>query len=250
MKVSVNPIDSAALGRTVVEIADLELSDDFKAAEKDYVARHKPAYVSCRLPIEEVGTIHQLEQRGFQFVETVLRLSLNLKKSYDTSPFPYAFERVENEGMLQPVLEIAEATFVDDRFTIDPQIPAGVSGERYKRYVAKSFAAADERLYRLLNVHTSEVVAFKTHRLLSPQEGLFLLGGVKPEYKRTAIPVINEYFELNLLREQGIERMQTHISARNYAVMNLEIKGLGFRVESSFVVLRKLYPADGALKAP
>jgi hypothetical protein len=244
MNVSVNLVDSSALGRTVLEITDFKKTDDLSAAEQDYVARHHPGYVSCRLPIEDVGAIHALEKSGFQFLETVLRLSLALKRSYDTSAFPYRFERVESEEMLQPVLQIASATFIDDRFSVDPQIPAGVSGDRYRRYVAKSFAAPDERVYRLVSQRTSEIVAFKTHRILSQREGLFLLGGVKTEYKRTAIPAINEYFELNLLREQRIEKMQTHISARNYGVMNLEIKGLGFRVESSFVVLRKLYPAS------
>lgn len=241
MKTTVNTIDSQALGQTVVDLSEVSAVDNFLACEREYLARHAPAYVACRLPIEELATLHWLERHGFQFIETLLRMSVQLKRPFDTTPFPYRFERVETAEMLEPVLEIAANTFVDDRYSIDPLIPQGVSGARYRGYVHKSFEVADEEVYRLVSERSGEVVAFKTHRITGEREGLFLLGGVKNEYKRTAIPAVSEYCELNVLRERGIEKMTTHVSARNYAVMNLEIKGLGFRVEGAFAVLRKIY---------
>jgi hypothetical protein len=44
------------------------------------------------------------------------------------------------------------------------------------------------------------------------------------------------------MRRDGFRRAATHISAINYPVFNLEIGSLGFRVNATFAVLRKVYP--------
>jgi hypothetical protein len=85
------------------------------------------------------------------------------------------------------------------------------------------------------------VVAFKTHRVLGPGEIQLLLGGVKTGYRSAGIGALNEYFEFNLLRDEGARSVVTHVSAKNYPILNLEVSGLGFRVEAAFAVLRKVY---------
>ena len=241
MNISVNHIDSRALGRTVLDLSEVRKGDDFPPMERDYLAAENPAYVACKLSVEDLSAIHLLEKHGFCFVEFQIRMSCNLTNAMGVSQYRYRFERVTTEEALEPVLEIASSAFVDDRFSIDPLIPPGVSAERYRLYVINSFSSPDERVYRLVKEGTAETVAFKTHRILNDREAMLLLGAPKQEYQRTPIPVINEYFELNLLRERGIRKIYTHVSGRNYPIMNLEIKGVGFRVEAGFVVLRKHY---------
>jgi hypothetical protein len=241
MKAIRNEIDSLTLGRSALDLRDLTEDSDIAAMERQYLAEHDPAYVLCKVPIEQIGVIHRLEELGFRFVEFQLRMSYRPAKKFDTSAYPYRFERVTSEESLKPVLEIASTTFEDDRFLVDPWIAPGLSGERYRRYVAQSFAAEAERVYRLVKPSTGETLAFKTHRMLGSDEVLHLLGGVKSEYKRTGLAVICEYFELNELIDLGIKKTHTHISGRNYAVMNLELRGLGFRAEKAFAVLRKCY---------
>jgi hypothetical protein len=68
------------------------------------------------------------------------------------------------------------------------------------------------------------------------------LGGVHPEFKRLALGVIASYFWGNQMRRDGFRRAVTHISAINHPVFNLEIGSLGFRVNATFAVLRKVYP--------
>ena len=67
------------------------------------------------------------------------------------------------------------------------------------------------------------------------------LGGVSNKYKRSAIPVISGYLELNELIYKGIKKVTTHISGSNYGVLNLEVKEFGYKVVNSFVILRKIY---------
>jgi len=77
---------------------------------------------------------------------------------------------------------------------------------------------------------------------VSPEEALMLLGGVRADYKSAGLAAINAYYDFNELMRNGVKRFTTHVSARNYGVMNLEISGFQYRIKQTFVVLRKLYP--------
>jgi hypothetical protein len=140
------------------------------------------------------------------------------------------------------VLEIAATTFEHDRFSIDPLVGRDLSGERYRRYVQRSFSAPDEAVYRLRDPAAGNTVAFKTHRYLPGGEVTLLLGGVHPRCKGLGLGVINDLCELNELHAKGFKRGTTRISAANYPVFNVEIGKLGFRVRTTYAVLRKVYP--------
>ena len=234
--------DSRIFGRNAMAIYEFDPSADFSLFESDYRKRYDPFYVSCKIPLERVMDVHLLEHHGFNLIECQIRSAIKLRKIYDVSPFPYDFEQVTREEDLADVLVIAGTTFVHDRFSIDSGLPPGVSGARYREYVRHSLHAPDEAVCRLIERTTGHTVAFKTHRYVSADEVLFLLGGVHPDFKNVGIGLINEYFEFNFLIRKGIRRGVTHISAANYPVFNLEIANLGFRVLATFAVMRKLYP--------
>lgn len=242
MRVEHVEIDSAVFGRNVLALKDLTPSDDIAAEESLYTQQFRPAYVSCRVPMEELSTIHLLEKHGFQFVECQIRSTIRFTRDFDVSRYPYAYQRVTTRDVLDEVLEIASRTVVHDRFTIDTAVRQGTSGERYRRYVEKSFGAPDEEVWRLYDPASEQTLNFRTHRVTGPEEVLLLLGGVHPEYKNLGIGVIASYFCFNQMRKDGIKRAVTHISAINNPVFNLEIGNLGFRVNKTFAVLRKVYP--------
>jgi len=241
MKATFLEIDSEVIGGTVVAFEDIQEDEPIEREERILAATHRPHYAICKLPLDRVQTIQRLEDLGFRFLETQLRLRARLSKSFAVEAFPYRFERVLSDGELEPVLAIAGSTFTEDRFSCDPWIPASASGLRYRRFVERSLRAPDERVFRLVSEASGEVVAFKTHRITGPREAQLLLGGVKTQYKAAGLGAMSEYFELNLLREQGVRSLVTHVSAKNYPVINLEVSGLGFRVETAFAVLRKVY---------
>lgn len=242
MTVERNEIDSKAFGRPVLAISDFDVAQDFDAFEREYIAQYPSAYVSCKAPLEELAAIHKLETAGFRLVECQIRSEISIRKPYPVEAFPYDFLAVETEQDLEPVLAIAARTFVHDRFSIDPLIPAGVSAQRYRDYVRKSFHTAGEAVYRLIDRQAGRTVAFKTHRYLGPSEALLLLGGVDPECKGAGLGAINSYFEYNELHRMGIKKVTTHVSASNYPIFVLEISKLGYRPTQTFAVLRKIYP--------
>lgn len=243
MQITKHEIDSAVLGRAILELSG-PYDADLARLEEEYLRDHQPLYVVYKAPIEDITSIQQLEDHGFRFVETQLRLTFRLRRPFDTGKTPYVFERVTTEDHLQEVLEIAANTFTDDRFLVDPKLGEAqkISSARYQAYVRQSFVRADERVYRLVNPTTQQTVAFKTHRIVSPDEALMLLGGVHTDYKSAGLAAINAYHEFNEMMKNGVKRFTTHVSARNYGVMNLEISGFQYRIKQTFVVLRKLYP--------
>jgi hypothetical protein len=241
MKVELIEIDSRVLNGNVLSIQDFDTNTDFEGFERSYIADYHPVYVSCKIPMEHVNEAHVLEEAGFRLIEFQIRSTVKLRTPFDVSAYPYDFERVQREEDLDGVLDIAGATFEHDRFFVDRSVDPGVSGIRFREYVRQSFHMPNEAVYRLIDRSSGGTVAFKTHRYTSSTEALFLLGGVHPDFKNLGLGPINEYFEMNELMRKGIKRGTTHISAANYAVFNLEIGKLGFRVLMSLAVLRKIY---------
>ncbi len=241
MNVTLVPIDSEVLGGNVLAIEGFSAAENFQTFEGRYVDTYHPVYVSCKVPIEQIADVHALERDGFNLIECQIRAAFEIKTPLEPPAYQYAFERVETEEALLPVLDVAGRTFTRDRFSMDPRIDRRVSGERYRRYVRRSFEAPNEAVFRLYDAASGETVAFKTHRYLGNGEVLLLLGGVDPKFKKLGLGVVNTYYEFNELRRLGFSRGTTHISAANYDVFNVEIGRLGFRIVATYAVMRKIY---------
>jgi hypothetical protein len=245
MEVTKNVIDSDIIGCPVLEISGFDGSCDLAALEAEYVQRDNPLYVICKLPVEQIADIHHLEDCGFRFVEFQMRLRGALRKTYDTSGYNYSFLPVTGSEDLQAVLELASTIFEHDRVSRDPFFRQwegrSISGERYRRYVQKSFEAVDECVYKLVDNSTGEIVGFSTHRILTPNSALLLMGGVQNDARNLGVGAINDYFALNELKRKGLKWFHTHVSGSNYPIINLEVRGIGFRVVQSSVVMRKVY---------
>jgi hypothetical protein len=241
MKVERIEIDSEVFGRNVLSLCDVNPEDGLGNKESRYLKEFSPVYVSCRIPMEDLTTIHRLEDQGFRLIEFQIRSVIHFKKTYEVSKYPYEYQRVTTEEALHDVLDIAGVTVVHDRFTVDGSVPPGISGERYRRYVQKSFDSSNEEVWRLYDPVAKTTLSFRSHRLTAPGEVLLLLGGVHPDYKTLGLGVISSFFCFNQMRKDGIRKAVTHISAINYPVFNLEIGNLGFRVLTTFAIMRKIY---------
>ena len=248
MKVVVDAIDSEVFGGCVLQIADFDPAADFGEFEADYVGRLDPIYVACKIPVEDLESIHALQSAGFQFVECQMRFRATVSRTFDVSAHDYSYELVKSEEDLERVLEIAGTTFEHDRITLDPFFQrsnrSNLSGERYRRYVIKSFHSDDECLYKLVSNSTGEIVGFGSHRITGPDKALLLISGVKAEYKSLGLGALLDQFAWNELKRKGIKSFYGHTSNSNYPIINLVMRGMGFRLIQSFVVLRKIYPAS------
>jgi hypothetical protein len=241
MTVHVVPIDSKIWGQNVLTVSDVSVGDELEVEELKYVSEYSPAYVSIRLPMEDLDLIHKFEKAGFSFMECQLRLLMRIKTTYDVSRYGYIYQKVMAEDELEDVLEIARCAIVHDRFSIDKGVPKNFSGSRYEAYVRQSFQKEDEEVWRLFDPSNNITLGFRTHRCISKDEGLLLLGGINPNMLGLGLGVISSHFCFNQLLNDGIKRVYTHISMINKPVFDLEVTHFGFRYQSTFAVLRKLY---------
>ena len=245
MKVVVDEVDSEVLGGCVLHLVDFDPTVDFASFEAEYIDRLHPIYVACKIPVEDLEPVHALEGQGFQFVESQMRFRGTVSRTFDVSAHDYRYELVTSADDLAAVLEIAGSTFEHDRISRDPFFKrtnrASLSGERYRRYVLKSFQSSDECLYKLVANPTGEIVGFASHRITGPDTALLLISGVKTEYKSVGLGALLDQFAWNELKRKGIKSFYGHTSNANYPIINLVMRGMGFRLVQSFVVLRKVY---------
>lgn len=241
MHAELNPIDSEVIGANVVEVYGFSEEEDPAAFEARQILPLEPRYAFLKVPAERIGSIHRLEDLGFRYAEFQITMRHRLKRRIAAGPFPYHFELVKREEDLAVALEMAGSIFTHDRYSTDPALSSDVSGRRYQAYLRKSFAAADESVYVMKNDETGKIVSFGTLRRLGPAEVRLLIGGVAKEYKDSGLGAIHDYVGLQTYYDEGIRLLHTGVSGINYPIVNLEIAHLGFKVEQSYVVLRKHY---------
>ena len=245
MEVKRNTIESELLGRPVFDILEYDGSREFTTFEEEHLKPGNPIYVTCKVPAEQIGNVHALEDHGFRFVEFQIRLRGTLRRTYDTSAYNYSYSLITGPQDLEAVLNLASSIFEHD-VSRDPFFQQwkgrNIPGERHRRYVMKSAEADDEFVYKLVNNATGEIVGFSTHRILTPDSALLLSGGVRSQERASGVGPINDYFALNELKRKGVKWFHTHVSGANYPIVDVGVRGMGFRVVQSFVVLRKVYP--------
>jgi len=240
--VSINTIDSEIFERSVLDIRDFDSSIDMPSFEKESILPLKPWYVCCKLASSDCAGIHLLESCGFRYVETQLVLAFRVKTLYPSNPFPqYILEEVCDHETLSRVVDIATSSILDDRIANDPLLGPRYAQMRYSVYLTRSMEAPDQRLYALKNSQTGDIVGFKSHRFLPDGSVQLLLGGLRDDCKGSGLAPLLEHLEFSSLLAAGIKRGVTAVSARNLAIMNLEIAGFGFKVKESLAVLRKVY---------
>ena len=226
----------------MLALSGVAQDDDIAKCESTFRERWNPAYVSVKVPLGDLAAIHRFESAGFSFVECQLQLLARFTATFDVSRHGYGYERVETASALESVLEVARESITHDRFSVDSGVPRDFSGRRYEAYVRKSWENPEEEVWRLFDPRRDLTVAFRTHRRVGTDEAILLLGGVRSDLKGAGIGVVSSHYCFNQMRQAGIKRAITHISAGNGPIVDLEIRHFGFRYRQAFAVLRKLYP--------
>lgn len=243
MHIDLEEIDSRVLGQAVLTLRDFDPGSDFASFERDYMARYHPRYVTSKVPVGQVHAVQALENRGFRFVEVQVGGVVPIRKRQDVKAYPYRFERVTTEKVLDEVLAIAGTSFDIDRFVTDPDLDSGFSGRRYREYVRKSYQSADEAVYRLFDPADGKTLSFKTHRILNDREVDGLLGAVRVDLKGSGLGLLMDHYYYNQLLDDGKMQMRTRISVANTVMFRYFVGTGSMRVESISAVLRKLYPS-------
>ncbi|HEX7139371.1 MAG TPA: hypothetical protein VF219_16070 [Vicinamibacterales bacterium] len=241
MHAELNAIDSEAAGARIVDIHQFDGEADFAAFEREYVRTLDPFIAFCKVPAEQLASVHHLESLGFRFAEMQLETMLRLSRRFELPLRGYRFHLVESADESRRAIALARTIFTHDRYSTDELLGPEIAAKRYEGYLRKSLASSDEHVYVMTNNETHEVVSFATLRRTARDEARLLIGGVGNEYKGSGLGALHDYLGFNTYYEEGIRSLHSAVSVANYPIVNLEIAGIGFRVRRSFVVLRKAY---------
>jgi hypothetical protein len=249
VRCALEEIDSLAFGRNVLRLEEPKAQADFRGFEKEYLAAWTPFYVHVKIPAEEPALIHYFEDQGFRFVEFQLRMTKRLpRRKYDLSFFEGAIaaEEAGPTEDIEPILQLADDIFENDRISRDPRLGRAPARRRYRLYIEKSWRAADEHLLKFYDPRSRELTGFHTHKLTDGATMLHFLGGLARKHWNSGLIFGHELMMYNRWIDLGVRKMVTHISMSNYRTLESGYKAHDFKAEQAFAVLRKLYPENAA----
>jgi RimJ/RimL family protein N-acetyltransferase len=169
--------------------------------------------VSCRIPANRMRESMFLEDRGFRFIEMVLRYRTPALAQVDVPGVTIAQATADD---LEAIGAIASTAFSADRFHADPRHWAS---QRYLRWARSAHAHESQRLYKA--VHDSRVIGFLVVNHTGTPWHLF---GLAPETQGAGLGVQTVRAFLSECARLGATHVEGIISARNSRMLTLGAK--------------------------
>ena len=224
------PWDTAIYGDPVLQITGLEVRGSEAATDLTAFESARDlagcGLVSCRLAHNRLRESMLLEGAGFRFVEMLYLPELDLERSALGGSGSGLLVRAATEADMPGVLKIAGSAFRNERFHVDPRLPADRADKRYQTWASSSLAHQSQRLFVLSDGPT--LVAFFVTEDLPDGTCYWHLNAVAVDsqgkgYGRKAWSDMIRHAQAG-----GARRVRTSIVARNHRVLNLYAQ-LGFR---------------------
>ena len=238
-------IETDLFRKNVYQLDDIFDGKEFYEQEEIIYKDFKPYYIQCLVESADIKLIHSLEDIGFRFVEfrvinTLLSQNFNLIS--DNAFYPYQLQLITNKLIFKKAELLLKESFSDDRFSNDPLIKKNISKDRIVSYLHKSFVnQPGEFLYGLINATTDEMVAFKSGEIFNNNEVMFYLNGSKKKQDDSKFYNMLDNLLISSLITQGIIEFHSITSGYNFKELNLYTHNLNFNIQSTKVLLRKIY---------
>lgn len=223
------PWDTAIYGQPVLQITRLELSANAPGADAGPFLRARDEcasnLVSCRLPVDRLRESMFLEDLGFRFIEVIYAPEIDIDRVPPLATPPLALSRATDDD-LDAVREIAGSAFRNERFHVDPRMPAALADLRYQNWAASALDHPRQRL-EVLRDGTS-IIAFFVTEMLADGTCYWHLNAVHPDAQGRGYGRRAWHTMLAAASDEGARRVRSSIVARNHRVLNL-YASLGFR---------------------
>jgi hypothetical protein len=238
-------VESKLLGYPVFSIEANTPPAEYAEFEPNFIKEQNPGYVQVMVSSTDLKAIGDYEDIGFRFVE--FRLFKHLRTSQlsasSKSYFPYRIELIAGDEYLDQAIAMMYAHNCDDRFSIDPYIPAEIAKKRLELYIRRSFRRfPSEFVLGLINHHTEELVAFRTGKFKNKNHVLYFYSYVSKSHDQHAFSAMLETAVIEHLVAQKVSHIEAVSSGLNIAELNESIHDYGYVVDKTMVLLRKIYP--------
>ncbi|MDP2804141.1 MAG: hypothetical protein Q8O26_19895 [Phreatobacter sp.] len=236
------PWDARAFGRPTLDITELSLAveagADPASDEALFLQFHAlceksaAGLVTIRVDADRRAAIGRLQGAGFRYVETAYRLSCRNVARYEP---PARVTRTVTLREARPddhtaLVAQAADSFRYGRFAEDPWMPADVNRRRQIDWIEGLLAGRARVLVADLDGAPAAFMALRVNAGIAD----LILAGTRPRAGILAYPLWIAV--MKQLREEGVSRAETMISAANLGVVNL-YGTLGFRFDQALVGL-------------
>lgn len=190
-----------------------------------WAQRNKISVCACAIPAANSSWKLYLPEIGFRFVDLSMEAALH---GLGTATWPNLHPlRLAEPADWSSVESLAARSFAHGRYHADPLFPRELADRRYAEWVRRALGGGDgaDRVYVM-----GDPVAVQCfyHVTVAGENADIRLNAIAPELQGKGLGAELYGSVLQLLKEAGVRRVVTSISASNTAAVNIYSK-LGFR---------------------
>ncbi|MFL6584188.1 MAG: hypothetical protein ACJ8KU_06690 [Chthoniobacterales bacterium] len=224
-RIAILPGDTEIFGFAV---ADLQVDDPgaifqgraaFAQALRRWADQNSVELVGCGVPAGESRWRALLPRLDFRYVETALSFTIPRVQGLQFDQ-KHARVRLATEADRAAVELIAERGFNAGRYHADPLFPRELANRRYCRFIGEAFADLSDGNRVYVTGGRGSVTCFMHTRLRGDTADV-VLGGTDPSVQGTIVPLTVWLGALMDLKQSGVRRLKSRLSAGNTAMMNI-----------------------------
>lgn len=206
-----------------------------------------------KIPVGNLMLVHKMEDLGYRYLENHLELSFDVKQLDSIS---HIWDRLLTgfscrllttyEELTIILLEVENNMFDTDRFSLDPFWSENISSKRYSNWIKDLFETHNAQFFVI--VRDGKEVGFFSNKRESQNINSCPIAGIFNSYKSVGYIFVLTWFWMKKSRESGINKVITSISSNNRIMISSLTKVFSFRVNDTYIVLRKIIQQNGILK--
>lgn len=195
----------------------------------DFCRSNQVRFLIARVPVDETGLVHALEDEGMRLMDTLVFFSRSLQ-GWSPPPLPpgIVIAPLRSED-IAAVRMIAEEAFRGYRghYQNDPRLDIAQSDAVYIDWSIKSCHLGEYANQVLLGRADGAAAGYMTFRIKSQEEGEAVIGGVLDSARKRGMYRALLSAGLQWLNEQGVERATLSTQIFNTSVQKVWTR-LGF----------------------
>ena len=224
-RVAVLPWDSDLFGFGVGDFKPGKAADVFRdrgsiaARLTSWSQTESVELIGCSVTSAEGAWRALLPHLGFAYVDSTLTYTLPKLQTvqFGRKHAPVRLATREDEPA---VLRICETGFRAGRYHADPLFPLTLANARYRRWLANEFESLGETNRIYVAGEVGAAIGF-THVRVNGTEAYITIGGADPAVQSSVLPFAVFIGTLEALRDSGVRRAQSKLSAANTPMLNL-----------------------------
>ena len=237
MKINVMPWEKRNLNVSSVQYY-FEETDTFDDTIQSTLLHSDYDYELADLPVGKIDLLHQLENSGFHFIETKVKISKNLTESSSNSDvlnlfsdFNYhAASACEEEFLFE---EIRKGIFCTDKVSLDPYFGIEAAGMRYMLWAKNELRHEDSTAYivNLGNVPIGFFILKERNNICNP-----FLAGLFHQKDDKGMGLSLVYYQMLQAKKDNMKKIIGDVSSNNLSSLRMYLM-FGYEIKTMRYIL-------------